>query len=60
MVFSVNRIQQTPRDDPYYYWTWRTVPGSWSSKLIYRVDEVYANPGDRPTPGSVRDELNKE
>lgn len=57
MVFSVNRIQQTPRDDPYYYWTWRTEPGSWSSKLICRVDEIYSNPEDCPTPESVREGL---
>ncbi len=50
-------VVKTPRDDPYYYWAWRTETGSWSSKLICRVDEVYANPGDRPTPGSVPDEL---
>jgi len=51
-------VVKTPRDDPYYYWAWRTESGSWSSKLICRVDEVYPNPEDRPTPESIRDEFN--
>jgi len=50
-------VVKTPRDDPYYYWAWRTETGSWSSKLICRVDEIYPNPENRPTPETVRAEL---
>jgi len=53
-------VVKTPRDDPYYYWAWRTETGSWSSKLICRVDEIYPNPGNRPTPKTVRKELSKK
>jgi len=48
-------VVKTPRDDPYYYWAWRTESGSWSSKLICRVDEIYSNPEDSPTPESARE-----
>ena len=53
-------VVKTPRDDPYYYWGWRTKSGSWSSKLICRVDEVLDDPSDRATPETVRSELADE
>lgn len=53
-------VVKTPRDDPYYYWAWRTETGSWSSKLICRVDEIYSDPEERPTPDTVRAQLSDE